>query len=93
MPYAGMLYFMPLDPIHCIISKVEVLTGEEMGNISSSVDSGSSLSSMGTNLMLLAKISMCITFVTYNGHLTGRYLPFTGLLNAVVQDYELVSFV
>lgn len=63
MPYAGMLYFMPLDPIHCIISKVEVMAGEEMGNISISVDSGSSLSSMGTKLKLLAKISMFIILV------------------------------
>ena len=32
--YAICRYFMPLDPIHYIISNVEVMTGEEMGNIS-----------------------------------------------------------
>ena len=62
--YAICRYASGSNSIHCIISKVEVMTGEEMGNISSSVDSGSSLSSMGTKLKLLAKISMFITFVT-----------------------------
>lgn len=63
MPYAGMLYFMPLDPIHYIISNVEVMTGEEMGNISSSVYSGSSLEDVDVyylcNVMDTSLVDIC----------------------------------